>query len=259
MAWQLVRHAFVMIFSNLEQALKVSIIPYALLIVAAVVVFGASGIPLNMDPEAMGAAAGANSFSILTFLLLIALMVFAIFVFGWVAVSWHRFILREDYTSLVPAIADRPIWPYVGRSMWLGLVVTLIAIPIFIVVGLVSAPFIQSSMIIPFIAAFAGLVTVAYLWMRWAIALPSIAIGEAMKGSDAWEATAPHAKTIFFVVLILMAFNVVPPLLLEGVYQAAPIVGFVIDIVIQWVTIMLGLSILTTLYGHIIEGRPLVD
>lgn len=259
MAWQLVRHAFVMIFSNLGQALRVSVFPYALLIAAAVIVFTTSGIPFNMNPEQMGAVAGSGSTSFLTFLLLIALMVFAIFVFGWVAVSWHRFILREEYSGMIPAVTDRPIWPYVGRSMWLGLLVTLIAIPVFMVVGLVSIPLAQVSMVFPFLAMFAGFVLIAYLWMRWAIALPSIAIGEEMKGSDAWAETAPHSQTIFFVVLILMAFNIIPPILLESVYQAAPIIGFVIDVVIQWVIIMLSLSILTTLYGHIVEGRPLVD
>lgn len=256
MAWQLVRHAFVMIFSNLGQALKVSVIPYALLIAAWVFFFVSSGIPMSADPEVMGASAGA--FGIVAFLLFLALIVFSVFVFGWVAVSWHRFILREEYTALIPAVNDRPIWPYAGRSLWIGLIITLIAIPVFMVVGFIAAPFASVSLIVPALAMLAGITVLAYLWMRWAVALPSIAIGEPMKGSEAWAATAPYSKTILMVVLILMAINVIPAILLEGVYAAAPIVGFVVDVAMQWITVMLGLSVLTTLYGHIIEKRPLV-
>lgn len=257
MAWQLVRHAFVMIFGNLCQALRVSVIPYAILIAAWTLVFVTSGLPLTTDPEVMAASGG--NIGAMTLLLFLALIVFSVFVFGWVAVSWHRFILCEEYTAFVPAISDRPIWPYIGRSFLLGLLITVIAIPVFIVVGLLSAPFAEASMVVPFIAALAGISGLAYLWMRWAIVLPSTAIGVPMTGSEAWAATAPHAQTIFVVVLILMAINVIPAVLLQGVYAAAPIIGVVVDVVIQWVTIMLGLSILTTLYGHIVEGRSLED
>lgn len=256
MAWHLIRHSFAMIFANLGQALKVSIIPYGILMIAAMVIFSISGLPMaGYDPSAVS----SDSVSALTVLLLIALLVFAIFVFGWVAVSWHRFILKEEYTALIPAVAGRPIWPYVGRSMWLGFVVFLVAIPVMFVVGLIAAPFASGSLVIPLIAMLCGLTIVAYFWMRWAIALPATAIGEGMSLKEAWSATADVSGTIFGVSLMLMAINIVPAFLLAGVYTAAPILGFVVDVVLQWITIMVGLSILTTLYGHLIEGRPLVD
>ena len=36
-----------------------------------------------------------------------------------------------------------------------------------------------------------------------------------------------------------------------------PIIGFALDIALQWTVLMLGVSILTTFYGHLIEGRDL--
>lgn len=260
MAWQLIRHSFAMIFGNLGQALKVSVIPYGILVVAIVFIFSVAGIPMSgYDPSTFAAEAG--SISPLAILLMFALVIFAIFVFGWVAVSWHRFILKEEYTALVPAVSGRPIWPYIGKSLWLGTIVFLIAIPVLIVVGLVAAPFISagSGLIVPLILTLAGLTAVAYFWMRWAISLPATAIGDQMSLKEAWEITAPMSSTLFGVALILMAINTVPTALLQGVYGASPVLGFIIDIVLQWITVMLGLSILTTLYGHLVEGRSLDD
>lgn len=34
-------------------------------------------------------------------------------------------------------------------------------------------------------------------------------------------------------------------------------VGFVVQVVTGWVSLMLGISVLTTLYGHVVERRPL--
>lgn len=252
MAWQLVRHAFAMILGNLGQALKVSLIPYGILVVAMVFILAVVGMPLSNDVPL-----DAVSFSPMSLILILALFAFAIFVFGWVAVSWHRFILKEEYTTLVPAVSGRPIWPYIRRSMWLGLIVFLVAIPVLFVTSMIAVPFVGGSLIVPVIAFLAGATIVAFFWMRWAIALPAAAIGEDMTLSQAWSITAPMSKTILGVALILMAINVIPAFLLSGFYAVAPIIGFVIDLILQWLTVMLGLSILTTLYGHLVEGRSL--
>ena len=34
-------------------------------------------------------------------------------------------------------------------------------------------------------------------------------------------------------------------------------VALVINMALNWVTLMLGISVLTTLYGHLVERRPL--
>ncbi|WP_458792094.1 hypothetical protein [Yoonia sp. MH D7] len=253
MAWQLVRHAFAMIFGNLGQALKVSLIPYGILVATVLTSFALMGLPVSMSPTVL-----PETYSPYAIFLLIPLAIFAIFVFGWVAVSWHRFILKEEYTALVPVYKNRPIWSYVGQSMWLGLIVSLAAIPVFLLTSLIAAPFAGSgSLLVPLLALFCGLTALAYLWMRWAIALPATAIGSGMTMSEAWAATAPMSKTIFGVALILMGINVLPAYILGNFYAAGSLVGVVLDVFLQWLTIMLGLSILTTLYGHLIEKRPL--
>jgi hypothetical protein len=47
---------------------------------------------------------------------------------------------------------------------------------------------------------------------------------------------------------------------LPNMFLFAPgsVPGLIWQVVTQWVTVMVGASILTTLYGHYVEGRPLV-
>ena len=130
-----------MIFNNFGQALRVSVGPYLLLVLATVLIFGsassfeqlgdlASG---NLPPEQLVTAGGSIVIGTLVLLILF------VFVAAWVAVSWHRFILLEEYSGIIPAISGRPIWPYIGRSFVYGLFIGLVALILGFAVGIVTA------------------------------------------------------------------------------------------------------------------------
>lgn len=262
MAFQIIRHAFRMIFGNFEQALRVSVGPYLLLIFAFIVVAGVVAPQAAfLDDPASGLPAGIGPLGLLV---MIAMVIFALFVFGWVAVSWHRFILLEEYSGALPAIAGRPVWPYVGRSILYGFLVGLAAIPIFFVIGLVASPFIGSNPeASPPITALAVFVlasaVLTFIWFRIGLALPGIAVGKPISLGQAWSATSGKSGMILGVAVLLMAINGVAGIAVGFVAQILPIIGFVLNLFVQWVTFMLGISILTTFYGHLIENRPLVD
>ncbi len=262
MAFQIIRHAFRMIYDNLGQALRVSVGPYLILVIASVVAITLADLPTAfvVDPSA-GVPVGLSP---LVFLAIIALLVFGLFVFGWVAVSWHRFILLEEYAGALPAVAGRPIWPYVGRMMLYGFFVVIAAIPIFFVFGLVAAPFAsgpndsQPVIVVGFFVFLASAL-LTFIWFRIALALPGVAVGKPISIGEAWSATSSMAGTIFGVAFLLMGINGIAGLVVGQVSALLPIIGFVLNILVQWVTLMLGVSILTTFYGHLIEKRPLVD
>ncbi|MEO1640779.1 MAG: hypothetical protein AAFU41_16175 [Pseudomonadota bacterium] len=261
MAFRIIRHAFSMIFGNFGQALRVSIGPYILLImliVAVIMVVGPSMTEAFPEPDAFMAP---PEFSLTLFLALAIALVAFLFVFAWVAVSWHRFILLEEYSGILPAIGDRPIWPYVGRSMLYALVIFLVAIPLFLIVGLIATPFTMSgtgigAALIVFVIAAAIL---GYVWFRIALALPAVAVGQPITMGQAWAASSAMKGTIFGVSLLLMGINGLAGVLTEIVSGLAPVIGVVLEIFVQWLTLMLGVSILTTLYGHLIEKRTLID
>ncbi len=265
MAFQIIRHAFAMIFNNFGQALRVSIGPYLLLVIAAVVVFGtvssfeqlsdiASG---NLPPEQLAAAGGSIVFGTLVLLILL------VFVAAWVAVSWHRFILLEEYSGIIPAISGRPIWPYIGRSFVYGLVIGVFALILGFVVGLVTAVLFAISPSLGSIGAMGlGLmlgVVLSLLWFRIGVGLPAVAVGKPITMGEALAATAKINGTILGIGVTIVVVSMIAGVAVQGLYGISAILGFAVDLFVQWLTLMVGVSILTTLYGHVIEGRPLID
>ena len=259
MPTKIFRHALLMIYNNLGQALRLSIGPYLLLLLGTtllVLLFGGlfsasangafqSGMT-EAEMELM--APGAMTFgSIFIFL---PIMLLGLFVGSWVAVSWHRFILLEETTGFIPPISGRPIWPYLGRNIVIWLIITLIALPLFFIASL----FAVIPILFPIAMSIAGIAVVG-LWFALGMSLPSIAIGKDMTLGDTFAASRPHFKTIFLVALILIVFNFVVGL----VVSIIPIIGGLLSLAAQWLFIMLAVSVLTTLHGHLIENRPLMD
>lgn len=248
MALQLVKHAFWMIFNNLNEALRASAVP--LLILLALNIVGGAFFAVTVDPAMPMTNSGDMLSSLLIGLLLI---VVTVFVFGWVAVTWHRFILREEYPGVIPVIADRPIWPYIWKSFLIGLIIALCLIPIMMVLTpIISTMGFGGILVAGFVA---GLV-LSYIWLRFAIVLPGTAVGAPLGIGKGWGITKPLSGSIFGVAVILGLINTVLTLVTTPI-AGIPIIGFLISSAGTWLTIMLGLSILTTLYGHLVEGRDL--
>ncbi|WP_162617711.1 hypothetical protein [Yoonia maritima] len=258
MSLQIIRHAFAMIFGNLGQALRVSVGPYLLLIVFFYGAFKTLGISAGLDllasggrvpADQVGFSGGAVIFSVL------ALLIATLFVASWVAVSWHRFILLEEYSGLLPATAGRPIWPYIGRTLLCALIIFMAAIGGLLIILGASAV----SPIVGLIAEYVVTVVLSVIWFRIGVSLPSIAVGQPVAVRDAWSATSPFSGVIVGIVMIILVISFVVNIATQGLYDLSPMLGLVVNIFIQWVTLMVGVSVLTTLYGHLIEGRPLID
>jgi hypothetical protein len=52
-----------------------------------------------------------------------------LFVLTWVAVAWHRYVLLEEHTTFLPPLRQDLVWPYLGRTILLGIILVLLAIP----------------------------------------------------------------------------------------------------------------------------------
>ena len=259
MAFQIIRHAFRMVFGNLTDALKVSVGPYLILMmifIATIAFLGETG-GMMMPSAPMGGGEPMRPAASLAILFLVFVILFIV---SWVAVAWHRFILLEEYPGLLPQLAGRPVWPYVGRSIVYALVLILAGLPLFFLVGLLAMPMMMAGEGFAGMLVFVGISGfLTFLWLRIAIALPSVAVGKPITMGDAWRASKPASGTMFGVALLLMAINGLATLVTAQISQILPLVGFVLDVAVQWTVLMLGVSILTTFYGHLIEGRQLTD
>lgn len=97
----------------------------------------------------------------------------------------------------------------------------------------------------------------AFVWFRVAISLPSVAVGEHMGSMDAWEITSEHSRDILMMSVVIIVLNSVMSMGVATLFGGLPLVAFILRIIVQWTTMMVGISVLTTLYGHIVEGRSL--
>lgn len=269
MGWTIVRHSFVLLFRNLTNALKASVGPYLIGIGVAIAALTAAGIPLNafsagVSPqESMMVAQGIGGGTAFLAILLVAVVI--LFVSSWVAVSWHRFVLLEEYPGALPAIAGRPIWPYLGQVVILVIVIALVSIPLAFLIGLISVPFLGALeggqptggfVVVSTLLGIAFAAILSWLWLRWGLSLPSRAVGNPITMGESWSATRPLSGAILAASLILFAISFATTIVIDRVFGAG-LIGVALNLIVNWISIMVGISVLTTLYGHLVEKRKI--
>lgn len=187
-----------------------------------------------------------------------------------VAVTWHRFDLRGE----VPRALDpRPglSWTlaYLGRTLLLGFMTGLLAavmmVPILPIadqgtdgfdfaLGELPEPmtlrnFILSTVLWTFLSA---------LMLRWSLILPAGAVGRNMSLREARQAA--NARLPFPVFLTLGLVLHLAPIGLNRLVEEmslGPIGALVLLPFILLFWFMVGIAVLTTLYAHCVEDRPL--
>ena len=253
MAWKIVLHAFRMIFGNIVDALKVSVGPMLIFVVLALVVGQAINLPFGSFHE-MGAVQPGNAGAV--FLAILILCAAAIFIFAWIAVAWHRFILLEEYPGLLPTLADRPIGQYVAKSLVIALILIVIGAAAGMVVMMLLS---MGGLFLLSIGMSVVLLLINYLGLRFGLMLPAAAVGQNMSIGESMEKTKEASGQILGVTTILIAMNFASTLIVGMFYEFATIIAFVLDIATNWLFIMLNVSVLTTLYGYLVEGREIAD
>ena len=73
---------------------------------------------------------------------------------------------------------------------------------------------------------------------------------------ESWTQTEPFWRPIFVAQLLNMGFFSIPYLIAQTPI-GAPLNGFAYFTIATWLQVMVGISILTTLYGMIVEKREL--
>lgn len=181
------------------------------------------------------------------------------FLYLWIAVAWHRFVLLDEMPqSLLPLFHGDRMAAYFGRTVVLFLVIFLIVIVVsflnaFIIAATAGSPIalILTTLIVVFIA-----LLISY---RLAPMFPAAAIGRALGLREAWQATSGANGTILVLALISALASVIvdlPAFLLQGLPGGA-IIAFLWTAVTSWFKLLIGVSILTTLYGVYVEKRAI--
>lgn len=247
--WEIFVHSVRLVFSNIEAAFKLSLLPYALSGLAFVLL-GAKATAVMRDgsPEAMMAAPGGLWLGYMVYL------VISVIVALWVAVSWHRYVLLEEYpTGWFPTFHGTAIMGYFGRGFLVGLLIVGVVVVAMLVLGLVLGWLGETGVIMVGVIAFA---VASYLFYRLCPVLPSAAINRDMAFGDAWRATAGNDGTIAVLVVLLILSSVVVQLP-NQIGGADSVIGIIYSLVVGWFMMLIGVSVLTTFYGHFVEGRTI--
>jgi hypothetical protein len=245
MGWDIVKHSFAMLWRNLGNALRISLGPLAVAVLLSLAII--TVLQVSAARLAFELASGAISTNVAFAVLLLAFLY--VVVSAWIAVSWHRFILLEEYPGLLPAFAGSPVLPYVGKTLLLGLALMAAMIPAVIVIALLSGVFGPTSGLLSVVGIGLALYF-SYMWLRLGLVLPATAVGRPMGIGDSWRSTAPHANAILGTGALLILLNTGVSLV-SSILPATLVLG--LDVIVSWVTVMVGTSVLTTLYGVIVE------
>jgi hypothetical protein len=206
-------------------------------------------------PETASAADVAAALATAPVGLLIA--IFALVAFVWIAVAWHRYVLLDEMPAgQFPEFNGSRLVSYAVYSLGIGLLAVIAAILVGIVAGLVVA-------IVPplaFLAALVALAAALIVGYRFAALLPASAVGKPLTFGAAWEATKGANRDIIVLAMVsvIAAFIIDLPALIFAF--AGPVGGFLAliwTLGTGWVKMLVGVSILTTLYGHFVEGRAI--
>ncbi len=240
--WKIFAHALGMVVRNWREALRIALLPTTLGAVAFVVV----GIVLPQSHAAGGEVAARGSM-ILAGLISILIWVLAMV---WMLVNWHRFILLFEYPSgWLPPLRRGAIAAYLWWVVQMTLMVIAALIPLVVLTQILGGA--HSILLMIWVGA------TLYGFYRISPILPAAAVGETLGMRAAWDATRPGAGAIVVVIIMTMVATQlvgVTDVLLTG---SIPVLGAILSIMMTAALGLLNASILTTIYGHYIDGRPL--
>ena len=100
------------------------------------------------------------------------------------------------------------------------------------------------------------LLPIVVLFLRIGPILPANAIGRPLRVGEAWKRTKPSRALILRLIAVICLADV-SLFSLNWILERIGPGTIPISFAVGWLTSMFYLTLLATLYGHLIEGRPL--
>jgi hypothetical protein len=248
-----IRHAVNSVRNNIAYAFRISWPWYAVLVPLSFAMFGLAGL------FALGTSSMSPFFLAFLVLALVSLVAFAS-----IAVNWHRYILLDEMPKGREVFRlDDKTWRYFGNLLLILLILVgaclLVMLPLSILAASTSAAELSVVLIALIILPIAGILS-----LRLSVKLPAIALGRRdFLLKDAWSVTQANILPLFFIALFqivfFFGFVLVMLLLQYTIGTASPaiwdIVGTVLQMAVNWIFTIFGITILTSLYGFFVENR----
>lgn len=240
LAFRLLRHSILQLTGNLGAALTLSVLPLLLAVL---------GIGIGM--AARQALAVGDQPGIIVAVVAVAIVATFVLAFVSLAASWHRHVLLGERPQVFRSIGGseaRYFWAAVRMSLVIMLIVFM---PMILIVALTSA--LNGSIYVTMLASLIIGIAVAIIGLRLGTGLAGAAIGAARPLTTGWKGTESCLGTL----LLLAVFSQILQTILNLASQIPGLVGLVATLLAAWLGTLLSLSIITTLWGHFVEGRAL--
>ena len=197
------------------------------------------------------------------------LILASIVAYASIAVNWHRYVLLDEIAQGWQRLRiDSLTWRYIGNFILIFLVLLVCAIPIGAAFGLISFLLyalmngtMATVLVIPAVVAlYAFAFVVSY---RLLVKLPAVALGRSdFSMGDAWRATKGNSfrllglLVLFVLCILLIAAGMLVITYLFGLLGTLGLsLAVAIQVMVNWVATILGVTLLTSLYGFFVEGR----
>lgn len=260
LGWKIFSHSMGMVTRNLGTAIRIALIPAligVIVLIAGVMMTGVSMETFANEQaiEQMLLEQGFGVNFLPFFLISLVLLVIEL----WVFVAWHRFILLEEYPEgWIPRFRLDRIFAYFGKFILLALIVVGSGTALMLIVSVVFAVGGRAGGILATAVVIMFWIAIFVASYRLTPILPAAAIGRPLTISQAWNATRGSGWAIVLVLVLIFIVQFLIQLVASFSMMIFAPLGFVFLLLSMLVMTLLYVSVLTTLYGHYVEGRPLV-
>lgn len=175
-----------------------------------------------------------------------------------IAVCWHRYVLLEETPDqphlLRPGL---PIGRYLWNSLRLGFVLFLVAfLPLFVFFSAQES----LSGLGNYIVSLAVGTFSTWLFLRVGLILPAVAVDKHVSIRESFRLTTPLSGQLVVTALLLVLLQSAPGIVeaggkAVGVDLSVPLIP--VHVLFFWTNLFVGIGVLTVLYGHLCDGRPI--
>jgi len=250
--WKIIKHSFTQVFANMRAAIRVSA---ALFLVSTIV----SQLWLNSVRGSLydgSSAIEGGNWGLYSLMMLVSTIVGL-----WIAVAWHRYILTGEISDgWIPELHIARMLGYFLRGVLIFVVCMFMLIILGLVLAIIGAIIEDRSVIVGLVSVGSVLILFPMLIVgfRLSTILPAAALGKKLSLKEAWKSTKGSTGAIVVIALISAVLSI-PSILLQPLLMSSSIFSLIWSCTFGWVMTMLGISLLTTFYGHYVEGRALND
>lgn len=251
MGWKLAAISLATILRDPGPAIRVSLAPIIIAAVLTAIIWMLLGVNL----ETLGFALAVGAIDGRVAAALASATVIVIFSASWIALAWHRFLLRGEVPGFLPGFDWNRTGSYALRSTMITLSLLILLFPISAVgmqlmttSGLLGIDLVR----LGFSFVMTGLM--AFMWFRLALVLPAVAVEHPLTVSESWTVTGARAQEILAAGAIIVALDLVFGALVDFAPLGWGLVA-ALRLLLTWYFAMAGTSLITMLFAELVERR----